>query len=150
MIKSGFCGIGIIGGKFPKNLGTLWRSAFLFGADFLFTIGKRYKHQPTDTLKASRHIPLFHFTDWQDFLNHLPKESHIVFIEQAPHAVSLEEFKHPRSAVYILGAEDTGIPEDLLKTSTVVKVPSLYPFSLNVAVAGSIVLYDRFIKRNGG
>ena len=39
----GYCGIGIENGKAEVNLGTLWRSAHIFGAVFLFTVGRRYR-----------------------------------------------------------------------------------------------------------
>ncbi len=35
----GYFGIGIYGPKMTKNIGTLWRTADIFGADFMFTIG---------------------------------------------------------------------------------------------------------------
>lgn len=41
MAKRGYFGIGIFHGKSSENLGTLWRSAAILGADFIFTIGKQ-------------------------------------------------------------------------------------------------------------
>lgn len=60
-MKRGYFGIGVYHPKNVINIGTLWRSANCFGADFLFTIGHRYKHQGSDTLKTYRHIPLYLF-----------------------------------------------------------------------------------------
>ncbi len=36
--RDGYFGIGIIHGKNSENLGTLWRSASILGASFIFTI----------------------------------------------------------------------------------------------------------------
>lgn len=55
----GFFGIGIEYPVTAKNVGTLWRSAHIMGADFMFVIGRRYTKVATDTLKSWRHIPLF-------------------------------------------------------------------------------------------
>ena len=143
-MKRGYFGIGIYETKEYTNVGTLWRSAYNFGADFIFTIGKRYKKQATDTTRTSRHIPLFHYEDWADFKKHLPDNIGIVFIEQTDGAKLLHEFNHPKQAVYILGAEDYGIPVELMRGHRKVQFDS--PICVNVAVAGSIVMYDRQIK----
>lgn len=51
-----------------------------------------------------------------------------------------------KRAIYLLGAEDTGIPDNILNDcDSIVQLPGNY--CLNVAVAGSIVLYDRNSKR---
>lgn len=48
-------------------------------------------------------------------------------------------------AVYLLGNESSGLPKDILAGCvSTVALPG--HFSLNVAVAGSIVLYDRVSK----
>jgi tRNA G18 (ribose-2'-O)-methylase SpoU len=61
-------------------------------------------------------------------------------------AINLTEFNHPNRAIYILGAEDSGLPLEVEKACN--KIVCIYgERSLNVAVAGSIVLYDRLNKR---
>ena len=62
-MKRGYFAIGIYESKTETNIGTLWRSAYNFGADFIFTIGKRYKKEPSDTTKSERHIPLYGYDD---------------------------------------------------------------------------------------
>lgn len=140
-MKRGYYGIGIYETKETTNVGTLWRSAQNFGADFIFTIGARYKTQRTDTTKTWRNIPLFDLKDWQDFLDHIPKDSELVFVEQTDRTHMLNDFNHPKQAIYILGAEDHGIPQELMKGHRRVEIDT--PMCLNVAVAGSIVMYDR-------
>jgi len=144
----GYCGIGIIGNKFPQNIGTLWRSAHLFGASFIFTIGNRYKNHKTDTSKAYLSIPLFDYHDFNTFENSIPKDSRLICIEKTETSHSLSNFIHPEQGIYLLGAEDYGIPKEITNIYPTVYIPTLYDFSLNVSVAGSIILSDRYIKMN--
>jgi tRNA G18 (ribose-2'-O)-methylase SpoU len=142
----GYCGIGVYHPKTAENIGTLWRSAMLYGADFIFTVGRRYEKQASDTMKAWRHIPLWNFMDFDELREHLPYESDLVCVELAEGAFDLRTYVHPERAVYLLGAEDYGIPANILEGRQVVQVPAMLPHSANVAVAGSLVLYDRFVK----
>ena len=137
-----FFGIGILHGKTPENLGVLWRTAQNLGASFIFTVGKRYAHQASDTHHAVKSMPYYHYETFADFFNNLPKGVRVVGVEKTDEAEALEDFKHPRRCVYLLGAEDHGLTKTAIEQSHfLVQFPSQY--SLNVAVAGSIVLYDR-------
>ena len=61
----------------------------------------------------------------------------------------IKEFTHPERAVYILGSEDRGLPEEILKScKRNVELPSVRTPSFNVAVSGSIVMFDRVTKIN--
>ncbi len=137
-----FFGIGIQNGKTPENLGVLWRTAQNMGASFIFTIGNRYAKQASDTHNAVKMMPYFHYDTFTDFYKHLPKGARLVGIELTDEAESLENFHHPRRCVYLLGAEDHGLSKEAIeKAHFLVQFPS--EKSLNVAVAGSIVLFDR-------
>jgi len=105
----GYFGIGIYHTKTEVNVGTLWRSAHNFGADFIFTIGRRYKRQASDTTKAWKTIPLYHYESFADFMDHVPCDCQMVAIEQSEKSKSVTIFSHPERAVYLLGAEDHGI-----------------------------------------
>lgn len=142
----GFFGIGIFHTKSPQNVGTLWRSAHNFGAAFAFTVGKRYQREASDTTKAWRHVPLYHYLDLDDLIEHLPLDCRLVGVELDNRAHSLGGFVHPERACYLLGAEDHGLnPETLRRCHSLVYVPGAER-CLNVSVAGSIVLYDRQAK----
>lgn len=146
MEPRGYHGIGIVGTKNGLNVGTLWRSAAILGANFMFTAGRRYPDQASDTVKAWRHVPLYEYESGDALINHLPKGCVPVAIEITDKACTLESFTHPERACYILGAEDTGVPPHIVeRCKHVVQLPG--DFCLNVAVAGSIVLYDRLLKR---
>ena len=141
----GYFGIGIYHPKRETNVGTLWRSAHIFGASFLFTIGRRYSHQCSDTLKVPHRVPLFSYESFSAFLASLPNHGRLVAVELDDHAVPASDFVHPQQAVYILGAEDNGLPPAILsKCCSIIQLPG--DFCLNVAVAGSIVMYDRMNK----
>jgi tRNA G18 (ribose-2'-O)-methylase SpoU len=145
MKNTGYFGIGCVNMKNALNYGTLFRTAQIFNADFLFLIGRRFRVMPSDTMASYRHIPLFEFTDFEDFNSHRPYGCELVAIELVDRAKMLADFKHPKNACYLLGAEDYGIKKDILKNCQhIVKLPG--ERSLNVSVAGSIVIYDRMIK----
>lgn len=141
-----FFGIGILNGKTPENLGVLWRTAQNLGASFIFTIGNRYAKQACDTHNAVKSMPYFHYETFEEFYNNLPKGARLVGIELIDQAEDLETFHHPRRCVYLLGAEDHGLSnEAIAKSHFLVKFKS--KLSLNVSVAGSIVMYDRGIDK---
>jgi len=145
-MKRGFFGIGIFNGKNEKNIGTLWRSAAILGADFIFTIGKRYQKQASDTMKTPRHIPLYTYKDAQDFFDHVPYDCPVVAVELSDEAIMLNKYNHRERCIYLLGAEDSGVPESVLsRCKEIVQIPGDYCY--NVAVAGSIVMYDREVKK---
>lgn len=141
----GFFGIGIYHPKNKINIGTLWRSAHIFGAAMLFTIGHRYKKQASDTMDSRRHVPMHEYSDFEDFKSHLPYDCRIVAVEITDKADDIRTFKHPQRCVYMLGAEDSGIPQAVLeKSHLIVRLPGEY--CLNVSTAGAIVMYDRIAK----
>lgn len=123
-------------------MGVLWRTAQNLGASFIFTIGNRYANQACDTKNSVKSLPYFHYENFEDFHKHLPKGARIVGVEITDKSEALEDFKHPRRCVYLLGTEDNGLTKTAIeKSHFLVKFSSVE--SLNVAVAGSIVLYDR-------
>lgn len=141
-----FFGIGILNGKTPENLGVLWRSAQNLGASFIFTIGNRYAKQACDTHNAVKSMPYFHYENFEEFYKNLPKGARLVGVELTEGAEPLETFNHPRRCVYLLGAEDHGLSNAAIeKSHFLVKFKS--QLSLNVSVAGSIVMYDRGINK---
>ncbi|MDE1833822.1 MAG: RNA methyltransferase [Candidatus Micrarchaeota archaeon] len=144
--QNGFVGIGIENGKTLPNLGTLWRSAEILGASFIFTTGRRYNKQSSDVLKSWRRIPLYTYEDFTDLYNHLPYNCHLVGAELDERAVPLETFDHPARCVYLLGAEDSGLTKMArARCHKLVQLPGKH--SLNVASCGTVILYDRISKR---
>ncbi len=127
------------------NYGTLFRTAQIFDADFIFLIGSRFKEQSSDTMKSSRHIPTFIYKDFKDFNEHRPHGCELIGVELIKSATPIQEFKHPKRACYLLGAEDNGLTQQAIEhCQEIVFLPGEQ--SLNVSVAGSIVIYDRYLK----
>lgn len=90
-------------------------------------------------------MPYFHYETFDDFYKNSPKGAMLVGVELDEKAVSLETIEHPRRCVYLLGAEDHGLSRIAIeKSHFLVKFKSI--LSLNVSVAGSIVMCDRQAK----
>ena len=142
----GYFGIGVYNIKTEINIGTLWRSAQNFGASFIFTIGRRYKKQASDTTKAYKHIPLYNYKTFKDFEKARPFSCPLIGIEQSESSIDIKNYCHSERAIYLLGAEDSGLPKIIQKKcQSVVHIST--PMCLNVAVAGSIIMFDRFNKQ---
>lgn len=142
---SGYFGVGVERPKTTANVGTLWRSAVCFDAAFTFTIGRRCPTQASDTVHSVRHIPTHEYADVADWRAHIPYDCAPIGVELVDGAVALESFVHPPRAVYLLGPEDGTLSKAAREAcAAVVQIDSR--FCLNLAVAGSIVLYDRAAK----
>ncbi len=142
---TGYFGIGIFHTKIEINIGTLYRSAYIFGAAFIFTIGRRYKTQASDTTKSYRHIPLYHYNTVEEMFMNLPFDCKLVGIEITENAIPIKEYKHPERCVYLLGAEDYGLTDRAVRAChDIIVLPG--KTCLNVSTAGSIVMYDRISK----
>jgi len=138
----GYFEIGIYHTKTGGNIGTLWRSAYQLGAAGIFTIHRRYKRQASDTCNAMRHIPLREYANWDGFLAARPRGAQLVAVEMGGRPLS--KFVHPEQAIYLLGAEDYGLPQYILdQCQHVISLESVVQPCYNVAVAGSIVMYHR-------
>ena len=147
--EAGYFGIGVVRGKTAGNAGVLWRSAAQLGAAFTFTVGARFEKEDdkTDAIAAWRRVPQFAYDDVAQLVTATPRGAALVGIEMGGQA--LETFAHPERCVYVLGAEDEGLPKSVRRACRhVVSLPSIRSASYNVAVAGALVLYDRFMKRS--
>jgi len=145
---SGYFGIGIYQVKTGPNVGVLWRGAYQLGASFIFTIGSRYKPQSADVHQTWRHIPLFRYDTFEEMMAASVYSCQLVGVEMG--GESLPAFEHPDRAIYMLGAEDGGLPKFVLAhCQSVVSIHAARRQSFNVAQAGTLVMYDRFVKREG-
>jgi tRNA G18 (ribose-2'-O)-methylase SpoU len=141
----GYFGIGVMHLKNYENLGTLWRSASILGAAFIFTIDHKYSHQSSDVQRAWTKIPLYQYKDFDHFYSAMPHGSRLIGVEMEENAIPIKEFEHPPRGVYLLGSEANGLPPKVLKKcNQLVSLPGVH--SLNVSVAGSIIMFDRVNK----
>ncbi|CAE8601087.1 unnamed protein product [Polarella glacialis] len=145
----GWFAVGIYRGKSEMNHGTLWRSAYQMGAAFIFTVQPRHgalQAGSPDTTRAWAHMPCFRFDSLHQLLESQPEACVTVAVEMG--GEPLETFRHPPRAMYILGAEDDGLPPKVIKQCNYhVSLPAIRSASMNVAACGSVLLYDRLLKR---
>lgn len=139
----GYVGVGIYNGKRTYNFGVLVRTARVFGADFVFSVGHRNPAE-TSSVRAELDMPVFHFETLDLFVASIPANARLVCVEIAAGAVDIRTYQHPARAVYLLGPEDGAIPGALVRQHDTVVLPGAYP--LNVAMAATVVLYDRLLK----
>jgi tRNA G18 (ribose-2'-O)-methylase SpoU len=144
----GYFGVGVDGISKPMNLGNLVRIAHAFDASFFFSIAPRLKlsDAQSDTSRAQGALPFYSFASAADF--RLPLGCRLVGVEITEDAVELPRFRHPSRAAYVFGAERFSLsPEILRACEFVVRIPTR--FSVNVGMAGAIVLYDRLLTLGG-
>ncbi|MEN6410477.1 MAG: TrmH family RNA methyltransferase [Anaerolineaceae bacterium] len=134
--------IGIYHPRNDVNVGTLWRSAYQLGAAGIFTVGKPYKRQTSDTSNTHVQIPLRCYETIEEMLAARPMGAVLVGVEIG--GAPLAAYKHPQCAIYLLGSEDMGLPPKAAALcNDLIAIESVNRASYNVAVAGSIVMYHR-------
>lgn len=143
-----FCGVGVYNPKHGGNLSILFRTlAALDCVDFLFTIGERYKPTHADTIMAAKRIPCFHYPSFQDFWRVRPVNCEVVGVENSPKAKDICDWNPPKRVVYLFGAEDEGIPlAELDHCREQIMLPCPLGISMNLSSAGSMVMYNHYLK----
>jgi len=140
----GYFAVGADGLSKPMNLGNLLRIAHAFGASFFFTVAGRVKLADaiSDTSDAAGHLPVYQFGSAEEL--RLPQGCELVGVEITDDAVELPSFRHPLRAAYVFGSERLSLSQPMLaRCRHVVKIPTR--FSINVGMAGAIVMYDRML-----
>lgn len=138
--------------KFSRNIGTIARNSELLGVSKFYV--SRHKRTgklvgATDTAKSFRRIGEYIDDDIALIKDLKQNGTSIISVELDDNSVSLKDFSHPEDALYILGSEDKGIPQEILNLSDhIVQIPSDKPWSFNVADSATITLYDRYYKMN--
>ena len=130
------------------NVGSLVRTAHATAASEVVLVGDRdWNVEAART--AELYTTVLHLPDADAFRAHLAARSwQLVAVELHRRAVSLFDASYPERPCFLVGAELGGIPEELIAdAAAVVQIPQwgLVP-SLNLAVAGSIVVYDYLAK----
>ena len=145
----GYFGVGAEGLSKEMNLGALMRTAHAFGASFLFTVEATPKLRNvarSDTSKSADQVPYYCWDTINDMA--LPRGCVLVGIEITEEAFDLPTFRHPMQCAYILGSERHGLSQAMLSgCHAVVRIPTR--FSLNVGLAGALVMYDRQLSMGG-
>ena len=144
----GYLAAGVDGISKPMNLGNLLRIAHAFDASFFFSINAQVKlsDAQSDTSYAQGALPVYAFRSAAEF--RLPVGCRLVGVEITDDAVELPRFKHPARAAYVFGSERMSLSKEVIeRCEFVVKIPTR--FSINVGMAGAIVMYDRLVSLGG-
>jgi len=144
----GYFAAGVDGISKPMNLGNLLRIAHAFDASFFFAVNAQVKlaDAQSDTSRAEGDLPVYKFRSVEEF--RLPVGCRLVGVEITDEATELPRFRHPERAAYVFGGERTSLSDEMLaRCEFVVKIPTR--FSINVGMAGAIILYDRLISLGG-
>lgn len=144
------------------NVGALFRTADGAGVDKIFLagitpapidrFGRKVDEIAKTALGAEEVIPWSgaKMEDLEGLLQSLKAEGFVVVaVEQDKRAISLKDWVEPESVVYVLGSETEGLAPTVLDLcDTILEIPMLgQKESLNVSVAGSIVLYHGVIAK---
>lgn len=138
--------IGLTDPKSPSNVGAVMRAAGCYDASKVFYTGERYERASrfhTDTKNVTSRIPLQHIEDFAE----LKKDGRqLVCVDLIQGAIPLPDFTHPEKAIYVFGAEDSSISQQLVDIAdAVVFVPTIG--CMNLAASVNVLLYDRLAKQ---
>jgi len=137
-----------------ENVGAMFRTADAAGIDKIYLTGytpcplDRFGRKRGDLAKSA--LGAEEFVKWEQKKNVLPllvklkKEKYLIIgIEQDKKAIDYKKVKLQSKNVFIVGAEVTGIPKNILKKCDVIaEIPMRgKKESLNVSVATGIALF---------
>jgi len=133
------------------NVGSLVRTAHAAAVAEVILVGEREWN--VEAAKTSElYTSVTQLADIEAFRKHLESQRwNLVAVELDHRAVNVFDAVYPERPCFLLGAELSGVPGELLdEAELVVQIPQwgLVP-SLNLAIAGSIVLYDYLAKLHG-
>lgn len=132
----------------PGNLGTIIRTADAAGAAGVVLIGPAADPFDPAAVKASMGalfaVPVARAADPAEFLAWAAGSGVTVATTSARARTSFWEARYPRPLALLLGAEGTGLPDDLLAAGDLqVRIPMTGTAeSLNLAVAAGLLLYQ--------
>ena len=133
-----------------SNLGVLMRSAEAAGLAEIFIVGDPRYH-PGAARGVDRRVPLTWLHDCLELIDLADARGYsLVAVQQSPASRRYDLASYPPRPLFLLGAEAAGLPKELmLAAELLVEIPMLGSIdSLNVAVAGSVVLFD-WLRRKG-
>lgn len=137
-----------------QNVGAMFRTADAVGINKIYLTG--YTPTPLDRFGKKRKdlaksaLGAEEFVSWEQKKNisslilKLKKENFLIIgVEQAKGSIDYKKVKLKHKNVFIVGAEVTGIPKDILqKCDTIAEIPMRgKKESLNVSVALGVVLF---------
>jgi TrmH family RNA methyltransferase len=132
----------------PGNVGTAIRSAHAFGAGVALSMGSADLYNPK-TVRASMgsifHAPVAREIESGPFLN-AARGAGFATVAAMPDAGQSPKSMPVGPLVVCIGAEGSGLPEEVVGACEIrVGIPSFAP-SLNASVAASILLYEAYSR----
>lgn len=132
----------------PGNVGTAVRSAHAFGAGVAISRGSADLYNPKTvraTMGSIFHVPVARELESVDFLADA-RSAAFNLIAAVPEAGGMTGSLPSGRLVICIGAEGSGLPEEVIRACEMeVGIPSLGP-SLNASVAASILLYEAYSR----
>jgi len=148
--------IALDGIRDPGNVGTLIRSADALGVDGVIlsddTVELYNPKLVRSTMGSIFHLPIFDEVNLEKTIPELKKQKFRIFGTDVKEGKNLYDLNHSGKICLLIGSEAEGLNKDLLSLSDeIIHIP-IYgkAESLNVAVAGGILLYEITKKRMCG
>lgn len=136
-----------------RNFGAIARSAECAGADFIVIPERGSASVTSDSVRSSAgalfHIPVCREKDLSYAINRLHENGYKIVGASEKSTVNYTKVDYTVPTAIVMGAEDTGLSETVLKKSDdLVAIPILGKVgSLNVSVACGILLYEAVRQR---
>jgi TrmH family RNA methyltransferase len=137
----------------PGNMGTLLRSAVAVGIEGILLSDNCVDITNPKILRASAgqwfRAPMEICPNLNDRLYHFQQQGFQIVATSAQAQLSYWEWNFTQPTILLLGNEGNGLPDSLSAISTtIVKIPTSPAVeSLNVAIAGSLILYEIMRQR---
>ncbi len=124
----------------PGNMGTLIRTALAFSYDAV-VVSKESVSIYNEKVINSTKGAIFAIPVFEEELKNFKGSHQIIVSTLSDKSIPLDEVKHDDKFVLVLGSESHGVSKETLKLSDIqVKIPIANIDSLNVAVAGGILM----------
>jgi TrmH family RNA methyltransferase len=132
----------------PGNVGTVIRSAHAFGAGVALSSGTADLYNPKTvraTMGSIFHIPIAREVQPLPFLEEA-SVSGFTSAAAIPHGGERPLFLPAEKLLFVIGAEGSGLPREIISAcQRSITIPALAA-SLNAAMAASILLYEAYIR----
>lgn len=138
------------------NIGSAFRTADSFGADFIALCGICATPPSVEihksALGAEESVKWEHFDDTHEAVAMLREKGYtIISVEQTEHAVQLQDFIHSGKCAFIFGNEVDGVQQSVVDESdSCLEIPQFgTKHSLNVSVSVGVVLWQAVSRKQG-
>ena len=142
--------------EIPGNMGTLVRVADGAGADAVLIVNRkaRLTHPKFihSTMGAAFHVPIVEFDSVAACYDYLKSKKFTVYLADSRAEKMYYELPYGKRVAFVMGSERYGITREWYdKETELVAIPMLGKCdSLNVGVAGTVLLYEACIKNKLG